>query len=176
MLTTRIAEPRDIAAVARLWTAANLGRHAELGLPLGPIAGVEVAEAQRRVQLRLADSGNFAVLVEDDRELVAMGLVLQALARDGAGPDPVPGLAHVAMIAVHPDRWGQGLGAVAVEQVQLTARERGYRRAQLWTHATNRRAQRLYERLGWTASGRTKIDDHGERILHYVRPLSLPPI
>jgi hypothetical protein len=29
----------------------------------------------------------------------------------------------------------------------------------------------LYERLGWQASGRIKIDEHGEQIRHYVREL-----
>jgi GNAT superfamily N-acetyltransferase len=100
-----------------------------------------------------------------------MVLVLQALDQDGAGPDPLPGLVHVSMVAVHPDRWGQGLGALVLDVARREARKRGFTRAQLWTHETNRRAQRLYERLGWVASGRTKIDDHGEPIRHYVREL-----
>ena len=157
--------------VARLWTAANTARQAEVGLPLGPVAGAGVAEAEQQVYLRLADPAGFALLVEEDGDPVAMALVLQALAQDGAGRDPLPGLAHVSMIAVRPDRWGRGLGAVVLDLAQLTARKRGFTRAQLWTHETNRRAQRLYERLGWAASGRTKIDDHGERIRHYVREL-----
>jgi GNAT superfamily N-acetyltransferase len=111
------------------------------------------------------------VLVEDAGDPVAMALVVQAFARDGASRDPLPGLAHVSMVAVRPDRWGQRLGAVVMDWAQLQARNRGYTRARLWTHETNRRAQRLYERLGWTASGRTKIDDHGEQIRHYARDL-----
>jgi GNAT superfamily N-acetyltransferase len=157
--------------VARLWTAANAARQAEVGLPLGPVAGAGIAEAEQQVDLRLADPTSFALLVEEDGDLVAMALVLQALAQDGASRDPLPGLAHVSMIAVRPDRWGQGLGAVVLDLAQLNAQKRGFTRAQLWTHETNRRAQRLYERLGWAASGRTKIDDHGERIRHYVREL-----
>ncbi|MEH1125679.1 GNAT family N-acetyltransferase [Micromonospora sp. CPCC 206061] len=171
MLTTRIANMADVAVVVRLWTAANIARQAALGLPLGAVAGAGSAEAEQQVRRRLAGPASFAVLAEDDGELVALALVLQALAQDGASGDPLPGLAHVSMVAVHPDRWGQGLGALVVGQAQLKARERGFSQAQLWTHATNGRAQRLYERLGWTASGRTKIDDHGERILHYVREL-----
>jgi GNAT superfamily N-acetyltransferase len=100
-----------------------------------------------------------------------MALLLQALDRDGASADPVPGLVHVSMVAVRPDRWGQGLGAVVLDAAQREARSRGFVRAQLWTHETNRRAQRLYARLGWVASGGTKIDDHGERIQHYLRQL-----
>ena len=40
-------------------------------------------------------------------------------------------------------------------------------RAQLWTHAGNERAQRLYERRGFGRSGREKLDDAGETIVHY---------
>jgi GNAT superfamily N-acetyltransferase len=171
MVTTRAGRLADATAVAALWTAANVARHAEIGLPLGPVAGGGIAEAQQQVQRRLADPAGFAVLAEEDGEPVAMVLVLQALDHDGASPDPLPGLAHVSMVAVHPDRWGRGLGALVLEAARRDARTRGFTRAQLWTHETNRRAQRLYERLGWAASGRTKIDDHGEPIRHYVREL-----
>jgi GNAT superfamily N-acetyltransferase len=157
--------------MARLWTAANSARQAEIGLPLGPVADAGSAEAEQLVRLRLADPASFAVVVEEEGDPVAMALVLQALAQDGASPDRLPGLAHVSMIAVRPDRWGQGLGALALDLAQVKARKRGFIRAQLWTHETNRRAQRLYERLGWTVSGRSKIDDHGERIRHDVRDL-----
>jgi ribosomal protein S18 acetylase RimI-like enzyme len=171
VLTTRVGRVADAAAVARLWTAANIARHAEMGLRWGSVAGEDIVEAEQQVHRRLADPAAFAVLADDGGELVAMTLVLQALDQDGASPDPLPGLAHVSMVAVHPDRCGQGLAALVLNVAQHDARKRGFTRAQLWTHETNRRAQRLYERLGWTASGRTKIDDRGEPIRHYVREL-----
>jgi GNAT superfamily N-acetyltransferase len=171
VLTTRVGSAADAVAVAQLWTAAGIARRAELGLPMGPVAGAGHDEAEQQVRLRLAGHAGFVVLVEDAGDPVAMALVLQALARDGASRDPLPGLAHVSMVAVRPDRWGQRLGAVVMDWAHLQARNHGYTRAQLWTHETNRRAQRLYERLGWTASGRTKIDDRGEQIRHYARDL-----
>lgn len=171
MLTTRAGRLADAAAVAGLWTAANAARQVETGLPMGPVAGGGIAEAEQQVRHRLADPAGFAVLADQDGELVAMVLVLQALDHDGASPDPLPGLAHISMVAVRPDRWGQGLGALVLEVARRDARNRGFTRAQLWTHETNRRAQRLYKRLGWVASGRTKIDDHGEPIRHYMSEL-----
>jgi GNAT superfamily N-acetyltransferase len=171
MLTTREGRLADVGSVARLWTAANVARHAETGLPLGPVAGGGDGEAEQQVLRRLADPAGFAVLAEQNGELVAMALIVQALKNDGVGPQPLVGLAHVSMVAVRPDRWGQGLGAVVLGVAQRGARDRGFTRAQLWTHETNRRGKRLYERLGWTASGRTKIDDHGEPIRHYVHEL-----
>lgn len=171
MLTIRIGHMADVAAVARLWMAANVVRQAETGLPLGPVAGVGIAEAEQQVRRRLADPAGFVVLADEDGELVAMVLVQQALDQDGASPDPLPAFAHIAMVAVHPGRWGQGLGALVLDAAQRDARRRGFTHAQLWTHEMNRRAQRLYERLSWVASGRKKIDDHGESIRHYVRRL-----
>jgi ribosomal protein S18 acetylase RimI-like enzyme len=171
VLTFRAVRRADAAVVAGLWTAANTQRQAEVGLPLGPVAGADIAEAEHQVRRRLTGPASFALLVEEDSDPVAMALVLQALAQDGASQDPLPGIAHISMVAVRPDRWGRGLGALVLDLVQHEARDRGFTRAQLWTHETNRRAQRLYERLGWVASGRTKIDHHGEWIRHYVREL-----
>jgi GNAT superfamily N-acetyltransferase len=171
MVTTREGSPADVASIAGLWTAANVARQAEIGLPLGPVAGAGEAEAQEQVSRRLADPAGFAILAEEDGEPVAMALFLQALERDGLSPRPVPGLAQVSVVAVRPGRWGQGLGAVVLRAALRSARNRGFTHAQLWTHETNRRGQRLYERLGWTASGRTKGDDRGERIRHYVLEL-----
>ncbi|WP_327002053.1 GNAT family N-acetyltransferase [Dactylosporangium sp. NBC_01737] len=184
MLTTRVGGPADAAAVARLWTVANVARQAHLGLPLGPVAGaVSLTAAEDRVRGRLAGPGAVLILgfareasgsapgSAADGEPAAMALVVQALTDDGAGTDPLPGLAHVSMVAVHPDQWGRRLGGVVMQRAQVEARHAGYTRAQLWTHETNHRAQRLYERLGWALSGRTTADEHGEQIRHYTRDL-----
>jgi len=50
-------------------------------------------------------------------------------------------------LAVHPDLWGTGLAAAGVER----AGQHGVRR--LWVLVDNHRARRLYEHLGWQASG-----------------------
>jgi hypothetical protein len=47
-LTTRAGCLADAAAVARLWTAANVARRAEIGLPLGPVAGEDIVGAEHR--------------------------------------------------------------------------------------------------------------------------------
>ncbi|GAA3220164.1 GNAT family N-acetyltransferase [Dactylosporangium siamense] len=176
MLTTRVGGLADAPATARLWTAANIARRAHLGLPLGPVAGAPSPPvAEDRVRDRLATPGTVLILAQDDSatpvDPVAMALVVQALDQDGAGPDPLPGVAHVSMVAVHPDRWGQHLGGLVMQRAHTEAGHAGYTRAQLWTHESNHRAQRLYERLGWTPSGRTTTDDHGEQIRHYTRDL-----
>jgi GNAT superfamily N-acetyltransferase len=50
-------------------------------------------------------------------------------------------------LAVRPGRWGSGLGASAVAQAEAGGARR------LWCLEANHRARRLYERLGWRASG-----------------------
>ncbi|QMU79373.1 GNAT family N-acetyltransferase [Streptacidiphilus sp. PB12-B1b] len=95
-------------------------------------------------------------------------LGLQGLDRDGAGP-PVPGLLHISQLSVAPDRWGQHIGRQLVEQVLIRASARGFEQAQLWTHADNLRANRLYKSMGFRRSGRVRIDDWGELLVHYRR-------
>ncbi|RCW45046.1 acetyltransferase (GNAT) family protein [Halopolyspora algeriensis] len=111
------------------------------------------------------------MLGEDDGEPVGVAFATPARTEDRANPQPIPGVAHVSMLAVRPDRWGQGLGRTILEAVQMIAGERGFARAQLWTHESNRRARRLYERLGWRSSKRIGVDDNGEPIRHYTRDL-----
>ncbi len=101
---------------------------------------------------------------------VVVGTILgvPGLDRDGAGP-PVPGLLHISLLSVAPDRWGQRIGRMLVDQVLARASTRGYEQAQLWTHADNLRANRLYKSMGFRRSGRVKIDDWGELLVHYRR-------
>jgi len=55
-------------------------------------------------------------------------------------------------LAVHPDRWGQGLASYAVARVLDALAERGTTDVELWCLEENRRARRLYEHLGWEAT------------------------
>ena len=57
-------------------------------------------------------------------------------------------------LAVHPDAWGTGLGRAGVERAVAAIRAGGADRALLWVLELNHRARRLYERLGWAATGR----------------------
>jgi GNAT superfamily N-acetyltransferase len=169
---TVVTEPltSELAAEAEaVWLSANQARLAALGIPPGP-----VAEQDDLVARRLA-TGAFGVVATEGEEVVAVALAMDAIEDDGRGTEPVPGLMHVSTVAVLPERWGQRLGEIVLEDVLDEGRHRGYVRAQLWTHESNRGAQRLYERTGWTPSGRTIIDDRGEPIRHYVVDLGDHP-
>jgi RimJ/RimL family protein N-acetyltransferase len=55
-------------------------------------------------------------------------------------------------LAVHPDRWGDGLATTAIETVLRAMDDRGTTVAELWCLEENHRARRLYEYLGWRAA------------------------
>jgi ribosomal protein S18 acetylase RimI-like enzyme len=117
----------------------------------------------------------FAVGALDGRT-VAVCHGMQARERDGEG-DPIPGLMHLSMIAVEPECWGRGYGRRMTEFGIAHGIELGYEAIQLWTQATNSRAQRLYQSLGFVPEGRVKID-RGESIGLYclvLKPGSTGP-
>lgn len=57
-------------------------------------------------------------------------------------------------LAVHPDRWGTGLGRALVAEAVAEMTE-----PRLWCLDLNVAAQRFYRRLGWTPTGRTRRDE-----------------
>jgi GNAT superfamily N-acetyltransferase len=58
-------------------------------------------------------------------------------------------------LAVHPDRWGSGLGRQGVELAVAALRAAGATPT-LWVLVANHRARRLYEHLGWEPTGRAR--------------------
>lgn len=54
-------------------------------------------------------------------------------------------------LAVHPDRWGQGLGRAAVDRAVAEMVS-----PRLWCLEGNVRARAFYDHLGWTETGRTR--------------------
>jgi ribosomal protein S18 acetylase RimI-like enzyme len=160
MLQVREGTPGDIDNALEVWRSANTARRGGRPLP-------EATEPRVRGYL---DQPKAIFLVAEDREdVVGMGLGLQGLEDDGAGP-PIPGLCHISAVFVAPDLWGEGIGRKIMLALMSEALARGYERAQLWTHADNERARRLYEGLGFKRSGREKDDDFGDRIVHCERP------
>ncbi|MEJ7763369.1 MAG: GNAT family N-acetyltransferase, partial [Thermomicrobiales bacterium] len=153
--------PGDFDAAVAVWRVASAARRD--GRPSSP-----EQEARVRASLRKPDA--FFVVADDAGVVVSMAVGMQGLAHDGAGP-PSVGLCFISMVFVAPDRWDEGIGGRTVDAVLAEARSRGYDRAQLWTHADNRRAQRLYVGRGFRRSGREKDDDHGDLIVHYERRL-----
>jgi 8-oxo-dGTP pyrophosphatase MutT (NUDIX family)/GNAT superfamily N-acetyltransferase len=149
-------EDRD--AFVALWETANDERRTLLGLALHP-----------RLASAIERPGAFGVGIFDGDEMVSAAVAMPARSDDGRGSDNVPGLAHISSVATRPDRWGEGLAGRAVRALLSITRRHGYARVQLWTHRNNDRALRMYDREGFVRSGREKIDDFGDPIVHLIR-------
>ena len=160
-LAIRVGSAADIDAAAEVWRVSNSARR---GVP--DIGAEEVA----RVRDRLESPDGWFLVAEQDGSMVGMAFGTHARARDGAG-EVIPGLCHLSLVFVAPDRWGRGIGGEIVDAALDEARRRGHDRIQLWTHEANERAQRLYRGRGFVPSGRTMIDYRGELIGHWVREL-----
>lgn len=62
----------------------------------------------------------------------------------------------VRHLAVAPPLWGRGLGTRAIRHAESALGARGRHDLRLWCLEENARARRLYERLGWAATGATQ--------------------
>src|SRR5262245_58823394 len=124
-MVIRRGEPADVTSAVAVWRAANTARRR--GRPVSP-------EHEARVRGYVSKPDAFLV-VADDGEIVGMALGMQGLADDGAGP-PLPGLCHVAMVFVAPDRWGEGIGGSLVDALlgaALHTATTGFSSGRTWT-------------------------------------------
>jgi GNAT superfamily N-acetyltransferase len=79
------------------------------------------------------------------------------------------GLGELQSLNVHPDAWGQGVGAALVEAAAAWLWERGFDAAVLWVVRENERARRLYEAHGWHPDGADTTITIGEADVVEVR-------
>jgi GNAT superfamily N-acetyltransferase len=155
----------DQVPVVEVWRAAARDPR------VGP--AVDGARAERlRNCLRSPDA--FLVVAdaeEDDPDaIIGMAAAQPGRADDGTGP-PVPGLLHISVLFVVPDRWGEGLGGTLLDTLLDEGRIREYDRAQLWAHAGNSAAHHLCEDRRFLRTGRERQDRDGHPIVHFHRAL-----
>jgi GNAT superfamily N-acetyltransferase len=106
------------------------------------------------VRALLADPSSRVFLAEDGPVLVGMALVSPLRGIGGTGP-AIPGGAFLNLLYVVPERWGEGIGGLILDEVLAEARRRGCTRIVLWTDEDNERSQRLYARRGFSRTGQT---------------------
>ena len=195
-VNVREAAGADVDAAVTLWTLSHVVRRNGRPLPDAHVVLARQRMSSPDSLLLLADgpasriepgsdpgNGSASASVArpgsatraPDVELIGTILAVQGLSQDGAGP-PVPGLLHVSLLSVAPDRWGRHVGRLLVEAVLTRGAADGYQEAQLWTHADNLRANRLYKAMGFRRSGRVRVDDWGELLVHYRRSLTDLPL
>jgi ribosomal-protein-alanine N-acetyltransferase len=94
-------------------------------------------------ELAGAASGRYYLVAEDARGLVGYAGLLT----------PGGGQADVLTLAVAEDRWGQRIGATLLDALLAEAARRGCTDVFLEVRVDNHRAQRLYQRRGFTEIG-----------------------
>ncbi|HEU4513791.1 MAG TPA: GNAT family N-acetyltransferase [Nocardioidaceae bacterium] len=132
----REATDRDLLPLAELERDANLVGLAHVFPPERYPFPFDAVLTRWRLVL---DDPTAVVLVLDDEDRNRLAVYV---AYDDA---------TVRHVAVHPDRWGEGLATAGMEAAVAGMAARGTTEAHLWVLAENHRARRLYERLGWTA-------------------------
>ncbi len=158
MATIRPGTEEDHEAAIAVYLAANdLRRGGET-----PPSHVE------RVRGGLQRPGAFLFVADDGGVCAGMALAMQSRSEYGAGP-PTPGVCHLGMVFVAPARLGEGIGHALLDAVLAEAAARDYHLVQLWTHADNLRAQRLYEHRGFSRTGDERDNDLGELLVQYER-------
>jgi GNAT superfamily N-acetyltransferase len=108
-------------------------------------------ESMRWVRQLTATEYWTRVAVEEGR---IVGLVSWGPAREGAGWQVVPGVAHLGALFVHPDRWRTGVASQLLDAAEAAMREAGYVRARLNT-PEGAPAERFYASRGWARAERT---------------------
>jgi ribosomal protein S18 acetylase RimI-like enzyme len=137
------AEQRAVAV--DVWRAANAARRRT------------ATEARiRRIQEKLA-AAELALLAHYGPRPAGM-LVAETYLVDGV---PLPGYGHLSMVFVDPAVWGSHVGTEMIRDLQ----SRGWEGLSVWTRTDNRRAQRLYERTGFTDTDNRSTLHDGDEIM-----------
>lgn len=163
MVTIRPGTAADHEAAIAVYLAANDLRRG------GATPQRHIDRVRERMQ-----QADAVLFIADDGVCVGMALAVQGLSDYGAGP-PLPGVCYLSMVFVAPDRWGEGIGRSLLDAVLAEAAARDYQLVQLWTHADNLRAQRLYEHRGFTRTGDEHDNDLGELIVQYEIAVGMMP-
>jgi ribosomal protein S18 acetylase RimI-like enzyme len=155
MMSFAIAALEHREDAVRVWRAANIARG-------NPPSAVRVA----RVREKLDDDEACVVIGIESGRVVAMALAEPGREARGQGAI-APGLGHVSMVFVDPERWGRGVGTSLLDALHYAMLERGWRTSSLWTRVTNRRARRLYERRGYRQTAEVAQLPGADTIIRY---------
>lgn len=121
----------------------------------------EQSERWREVLATLPDDQ--AVAVADLGDATLAGFASIGPDREG---EPV---GELFAINCHPGWFRRGVGQALLDWAERELARLGHRRAVLWVVDSNERARRFYERNGWHADGRARVDQIGGGPVSEVR-------
>ncbi len=130
----RNAEPADAARLAAWWNDGRVMAHA--GFPLG--LGVSAQEVAKQLAAGSEEAGRVLLIEYQDRPIGEMNY-----------RNPGGGTAEIGIKICESAYQEQGLGRVLLSLLIRALFERGYSRIVLDTNLKNRRAQHVYELLGF---------------------------
>ena len=102
----------------------------------------------------IEDPAVSVLLAEEEGELLGF-----STAGESRDDDADPSVGEIRSFFVAAGRWGQGVGRALMAAVLDSLRERGFAEATVWSFAANGRANRFYERAGFTRDGVAKTEE-----------------
>ena len=145
IIIDEIGNDEQRAQAVDIWQAANAARRR-----------VASDARVRRVRENL-DGAELALLAHYGSRPAGM-LLAETYLVDGV---PLPGYGHISMVFVDPAVWGSHVGTEMLRDLQA----RDWLGLSVWTRTDNRRAQRLYERAGFTDTTNRSTLHGGEEIM-----------
>jgi len=173
VVTTRAARREDAGALGEVHVTTWRSAYAGL-LPQALLDGLSAQASAARWRGLLPCSPPLVCLVAVDRTDQPTGFAFAGPHRDDAGP----GTAELYSLYVHPDHDGAGAGTALLERTRHQLQAAGFTQARLWVLTTNHHARGFYERRGWTAGGRSRVETREGAELHETQlawDLTPPP-
>lgn len=146
-LLVRDADAAEITAACDLWSRAEA---AETG---AVCSGENSQQFIQEMRTAVAKPGARLLVGLTDDELV--GTIYGVPLRTDTTT------AQVAMLAVEPKRWGNGIGSQMLQALTAALEAEGCRHLRMNVTSGNTRARTLYERHGWQHLGETEQVDEG---------------
>jgi len=158
-VTLRVGVGADAGAVAAVqvdsWRATYVGL-----LPEAVLDGLSVGDKTEGWARVLGEGGRHVVVAESGGRMVGFASV-------GPGRDADLGgtTGQLTTLYVVDDAWGTGVGRALHDAALSRLADAGYRRGVVWMLSTNARARRFYDRQGWTADGRLRVQQFGGTVV-----------
>jgi ribosomal protein S18 acetylase RimI-like enzyme len=164
----RPATVADAEAIARVHVATWQAAYAGL-LPADHLAAMSTSLESRAERWRttLMTAGATVLVVDADEAGTALaGFVAVGRSRDD---DAAEDVGELRAIYVHPDHWGERIGATLHDAGLASLAAAANTTATLWVLDTNQRARAFYERHGWSLDGNRKPAEIGDVTVTEVR-------